>query len=68
MLLTLTQLNLMISSQYEKPQLDILMFELEDVLTSSATSAPTTLPGTTSADGVEVGKGDIVIDFGDFFK
>ncbi len=65
-------LNLMISSQYEKPQLDILMFELEDVLTSSAvvhtTSAPTTLPGTTSADGVEVGKGDIVIDFGDFFK
>lgn len=71
MLLTLTQLNLMISSQYEKPQLDILMFELEDVLTSSAvvhtTSAPTTLPGTTSG-GVEVGKGDIVIDFGDFFK
>ncbi|MBR0536259.1 MAG: hypothetical protein IIX14_07785 [Clostridia bacterium] len=61
----------MISSQYEKPQLDILMFELEDVLTSSAvvhtTSAPTTLPGTTSG-GVEVGKGDIVIDFGDFFK
>ena len=67
----LTQYNSMISSQYEKPQLDILMFELEDVLTSSAvvhtTSAPSTLPGTTSG-GVEVGQGDIVMDFGDFFK
>ncbi len=65
-------LNLMISSQYEKPQLNIIEFELEDVLTSSAvvhtTSAPTTLPGTTTSGGVEVGKGDIVIDFGDFFK
>ena len=65
-------LNLMISRKYEKPQLNIIEFELEDVLTSSAvvhtTSAPITLPGTTTSGGVEVGKGDIVIDFGDFFK
>lgn len=63
----------MISMQYEKPQLNVIEFELEDVLTSSAvvhtTSAPTTLPGTTS--GVQVGgngSADIVVDFGDFFK
>ena len=70
-------LNLMISSQYEKPQLNVIEFELEDVLTSSSvvhttsaptTTPPTTLPGTTTSGGVEVGKGDIVIDFGDFFK
>ena len=68
--------NSMISSQYEKPQLNVIEFELEDVLTSSSvvhttsaptTTTPTTLPGATSG-GVEVGKGDIVIDFGDFFK
>jgi hypothetical protein len=63
----------MISRKYEKPQLNIVKFELEDVLTSSTvvhtTSAPTTLPGTTSS-GVQVGGGsaDIVVDFGDFFK
>lgn len=67
----------MISRKYEKPQLNVIEFELEDVLTSSAvvhttsapttTTPPTTLPGTTSG-GVEVGQGDIVIDFGDFFK
>ncbi len=65
----------MISRLYEKPQLNIIEFELEDVLTSSAvvhtTSAPpTTLPGTTSG-GVQVGgngSADIVVDFGDFFK
>ncbi len=65
----------MISMHYEKPQLNILYFELEDVLTSSSvvhtTSAPTTtLPGTTSG-GVQVGSNgsaDIVVDFGDFFK
>ena len=62
----------MISRKYEKPQLNIEKFELEDVLTSSAvvhtTSVPpTTLPGTT-AGGVEVGKGDIVVDLGDYFK
>jgi hypothetical protein len=64
----------MISRKYEKPQLNIVKFELEDVLTSSSvvhtTSAPTTLPGTTSS-GVQVGgngSADIVVDFGDFFK
>ena len=62
----------MISRKYEKPLLNLVEFELEDVLTASTvvhtTSAPTTLPGTTTQSGVEVGKGDIVIDFGDFFK
>ena len=65
----------MISRKYEKPQLNVIEFELEDVLTSSAvvhtTSAPTTLPGTTSSSGVQVGNqgdGSIIIDFGDFFK
>ena len=64
----------MISMQYEKPELNILEFELEDVLTSSAvvhtTAAPTTLPGSTSG-GVQVGgngSADIVVDFGDYFK
>lgn len=65
----------MISMQYEKPQLNILMFELEDILTASSvvntTSAPTTLPGTTVPSGIDVTGnhgGDIVIDFGDYFK
>ncbi len=65
----------MISSQYEKPQLNIIEFELEDVLTSSAvvhtTSAPTTLPGTTSSGSIQEGtpgQGSIIVDFGDFFK
>ena len=75
MLLKQQMLNLMISRKYEKPQLNVIEFELEDVLTSSAvvhtTSAPTTLPGTTSSSGVQVGnkgEGSIIIDFGDFFK
>ena len=65
----------MISRKYEKPQLNIVEFELEDVLTSSAvvhtTSAPTTLPGTTSSGGLQEGsasQGSVVVDFGDFFK
>ena len=65
----------MISRQYEKPQLNVIEFELEDMLTSSAvvhtTSVPTTLPGTTSSSGIQVGnqnEGSIIIDFGDFFK
>lgn len=63
----------MISMQYEKPQLNIVMFELEDVITSSSvvhtTAAPTTLPGTTSGVGVGQGsQGDIVVDLGDYFK
>lgn len=64
----------MISMQYEKPELNVIELELEDVLTSSSvvhtTSAPTTLPGTTSS-GVQVGgAGDaqIDVDFSDFFK
>lgn len=65
----------MISKHYEKPELNIVEFELEDVLSSSAvvhtTAAPTTLPGTTSAGGVQLGgMGDAQIDvnFSDFFK
>ncbi len=60
--------------QYEKPQLNIVMFELEDVITSSSvvhtTAAPTTLPGSTSSNvGVGQGsQGDIVVDLGDYFK
>ena len=65
----------MISRNYEKPQLNIEKFELEDVLTSSAvvhtTSVPTTtLPGTTSS-GVQVGgsgSADIIVDLRDFSK
>ena len=64
----------MISKHYEKPEINIVEFEVEDVLTSSAvvhtTAAPTTLPGSTSG-GVQVGgMGDAQIDvnFSDFFK
>lgn len=55
---------------YEKPEIDIVEFELEDVLTASAvvhtTTEPTTLPGTTK---VEVGTGNaIIVDYSDFFQ
>ncbi len=66
----------MISMNYEKPEIDIVEFELEDVLTASAvvhttkehtTTMPTTLPGTTTK--VEVGTGDsIIVDYSDFFQ
>jgi hypothetical protein len=59
---------------YEKPELVVIELQLEDVLTSSSvvhtTSAPTTLPGTTSS-GIQVGGiGDsqIEVDYSDFFK
>jgi hypothetical protein len=66
----------MISRKYEKPQLNVIEFELEDVLTSSAvvhtTSVPTTLPGTTSSGGGlqegNASQGSVIVDFGDFFK
>lgn len=61
--------------RYEKPELNVIEFEIEDVLTSSSvvhtTSAPTTLPGTTSSSGVQVGSGgdaQIDVNFSDFFK
>lgn len=58
--------------QYVKPELNVITFELEDVLTSSAvvhtTTEPTTLPGSTSAGGAEIGPGDIIVDFSDFYK
>ena len=63
----------MISKQYEKAQLKIVEFELDDVLTKSSvvttTQPSTTLPGTTSG-GVQIGgngEGDITIDFSDLF-
>lgn len=63
----------MISKNYEKAELNIIEFELDDVLTKSSvvttTQPSTTLPGTTSG-GVQVGgdgEGDIIIDFSDLF-
>ena len=56
---------------YEKPEINIIEFELEDVLTASAvvhtTTEPATLPGTTAK--VEVGTGEaIIVDYSDFFQ
>lgn len=69
----------MISKAYEKADFKIIEFAIEDVLTASkvvhttqpSTTTPnttTTLPGTTSSGGVQVGGGDIVFDFSDFFQ
>ncbi len=70
----------MILKAYEKADLQIEMFELEDVLTVSqvihtttnppSTTAPTTLPGTTSG-GVQSGSqggATITIPFSDFIQ
>ncbi len=59
--------------QYVKPELNVITFELEDVLTSSAvvhttTQPSTTLPGTTSVGGAQIGPGDVIVDFSDFYK
>ena len=67
----------MISKAYEKADFQILEFALEDVLTASevvhttqATSAPTTLPGTTAVSGSvgTGGGGDAVFDYNELFK
>lgn len=62
----------MISKNYEKAELNIIEFELDDVLTKSSvvttTQPSATVPGTTSSGGVQVGGGgDIIIDFDDLF-
>lgn len=69
----------MISKAYEKADFEIIAFAIDDVLTASnvvhttvpSTTSPnttTTLPGTTSSGGVQVGGGDIIFDFSDFFQ
>lgn len=64
----------MTANHYEKPDLNIVEFTLEDILTQSSTvtttTAPTTtLPATTSG-GVELvtGQHEIYVDVSDFFK
>lgn len=69
----------MISKAYEKADFNIIEFAIDDVLTASnvvhttvpSTTTPnttTTLPGTTSGGGVQVGNGDIMFDYSDFFQ
>ncbi len=66
----------MISKAYKKADFQIIEFAIEDVLTASkvvhtteaTTSAPTTLPGTTSSSNISGGTGDAVFDYEDFFK
>lgn len=64
----------MISKAYEKADFRIIEFAIDDVLTASKVvhttekSTTTTAPGTTSSGGVQVGGGDIVFDFNDFFQ
>lgn len=64
----------MISKAYEKADFTVILFEVEDVLTTSVvhtTTAPsTTLPASTSP-GVTMGKpgqGGIEFDYSDFFQ
>ncbi len=59
----------MISKAYEKPDIQLIEFSLEDVLTASGViHTTTTLPGTTSG-GVQEGSGeDIYIDVSGYFK
>lgn len=68
----------MISKAYEKADLEIVEFSLEDVITSSAvvTTIPaetsTTLPGTTvpgtTSPPVSFGGGEVTIPWSDFFQ
>ena len=69
----------MISKAYEKADFDIIEFAIDDVLTASkvvhttvpSTTSPnttTTLPGTTSNSGVQLGGGNIMFDYSDFFQ
>ena len=65
----------MISNNYEKARLDIIEFEVEDVLTRSSagnvvSTVPfTTEPTTSSGGGVHIGGGggDIIIEYSDLF-
>ncbi len=69
----------MISKAYEKPDINVVEFSIEDILTASgvvhttkpSTTTPnttTTLPGTTSG-GVQVGSGeDIYFDVSGYFN
>lgn len=69
-------LNEMISKAYEKADFQIIEFAIEDVLTASkvvhttqaTTSAPTTLPATTSTGSLGGGSGDAVFDYSDIFQ
>ena len=67
----------MISKAYVIPDLEIVEYSLEDVLTKSAvvhTTSPnttTTLPGTTSGGlqlGDSIGQGDIVFNPSEYFQ
>lgn len=72
------------TKSYFKPELELVEFTLEDIITASSavvtttspstTASHTTLPGSTSpsttSGGVSIGggSGDIYIDISDFFK
>lgn len=62
----------MISKAYEKADLTVIEFEIEDVLTASSVVHTTTLPATTSSGGgINIGnKGDggVEFDYSDFFQ
>lgn len=61
----------MISKAYEKADFTVIEFSVEDVLTSSSVVHTTTLPGTTTSGGINIGnKGDggIEFNYSDFFQ
>lgn len=63
----------MISKAYVIPDIEIVEFSLEDVLTKSAViHTTTTLPATTSSGGIQIGdnigQGDIVFNPSEYFQ
>lgn len=69
--LQLSVLNVVTELNYNKPDFYVIEFNIEDILSSSATvtttTPPTTLPGTTGGVGVNDGKGDGQISYTDLF-